>query len=72
MCLCTWHSGESQICAPALQTKHVFNLPNIDWGKCKEPKDCRCTEVGGQCHSAQPKSCCNASVRALPINFAAN
>lgn len=68
----TRHCGESQLCAPALQIKHVFNLPSIDREKCKEQKDCRCTDVGGYNHSAQPKTCCNASVSVLSVNLAAS
>lgn len=42
VCVCvhsTWHSGGSQLCAPELQIKHVFNLSSIDSEKCKEQKE---------------------------------
>lgn len=71
-CVCvhsTWHSAESQLCAPELQTKHVFNLPSIE-------KKVRSKKIAGAqklvATITQHSQClaANASVGVPPINLA--
>lgn len=74
VCLCTQHLAQWR--KPALCsciTDKMFSIYQAQIGKnTRSKKNCRCTEVDGRYHSAQPKTCCNAPVTVIPINYVAN